>query len=66
MILRFTSWIAFVTLDALGHASVQLKVVRHRKTPFFSARMSSREVDGAFQIRRRITAESTVPVTAVP
>ena len=38
-IARFTSWIAFVTSMPRGHASVQLKVVRHRKTPVFSERI---------------------------
>ena len=39
---RFTSWIAFVTWMPRGQASVQLKVVRQRKTPVFSDRIFSR------------------------
>ena len=39
---RFTSWIAFVTSIPRGHASVQLKVVRQRKTPVFSERIFRR------------------------
>jgi plastocyanin len=41
-IARFTSWIAFVTSMPRGHASVQLKVVRHRNTPVFSERIFRR------------------------
>ena len=40
--LRFTSWIAFVTWMPRGQASVQLKVVRHRNTPVFSLRIFRR------------------------
>jgi hypothetical protein len=42
MMARLTSWMALVTLIPRGHASVQLKVVRHRKTPVRSARMARR------------------------
>jgi hypothetical protein len=42
MITRFTSWIALVTSIPRGQASVQLNVVRHRKTPVFSDRILRR------------------------
>lgn len=39
---RLTSWMALVTLIPRGQSSVQLKVVRHRKTPVFSPRICRR------------------------